>query len=118
MHLNVKIQHQRLRKMYFYWKSCRNFILLCITNTKSPILRTFQSGKSSIIANEIDISLWCINHYIYRDKLHKMVSNTCDIVLDSKLCVWQVKVSAWSVRSDLPLVWEGNYNMCTLIIEY
>ena len=47
-----------------------------------------------------------------------MVSNTGDIVLDSKLCVWQIKVSIWSVRSDLPLVGEGNYNVCTLIIEY
>lgn len=47
-----------------------------------------------------------------------MVSNSGDIVLDGKLCVWQVKVSVWSVRSDLPLVGEGNYNVCTLIIEY
>lgn len=47
-----------------------------------------------------------------------MVSNTGDIVLDSKLCAWQIKVSVWSVRSDLPLVWEGNYNVCTLKIEY
>ena len=51
---------------------------------------------------------------IYRDKLYKMVSNTGDIVLDSKLCVWQIKVSVWSVRSDLSFVWEGNYNVCTL----
>ena len=72
---------------------------------KSPILRTYQSGKSSIIDNEISISLWRINHYIHRDKLHKMVSNTGDIVLDSKLCIWQIKVAVWSVRSDLPLVW-------------
>ncbi len=35
-----------------------------------------------------------------------MVSNTGDIVLDSKLCIWQIKVAVWSVRSDLPLVWE------------
>lgn len=47
-----------------------------------------------------------------------MVSNTGDIVLDSKLCVWQIKVSVWSVRNDLPLVWEGNYDVRTLIIEY
>lgn len=79
---------------------------------KSQILRTFQSGKNSIIANEIDISLWRINHFIYRDKLHKMVSNSGDIVLDGKLCVWQIKVSVWSVRSDLSLVWDGNYNVC------
>ena len=44
------------------------------------------------------------------DKLYKMVSNTGDIVLDSKLCIWQIKVSVWSVRSDLRLVWESNYN--------
>lgn len=43
-----------------------------------------------------------------------MVSNTGDIVLDSKLCIWQIKVAVWSVRSDLPLVWEGYYNMRTL----
>ena len=47
-----------------------------------------------------------------------MVSNTDDIVLDSKLCVWQVKVSVWSVRSDLSIVYDGNYNVCTLKIEY
>lgn len=41
-----------------------------------------------------------------------------DIVLDSKLYIWQIKVSDWSVRSDLSLVWESNYNMCTLKIEY
>lgn len=86
---------------------------------KSPILRTFQSGKNNIIANEISISLWRINHYIHRDKLHKMVSNTGDIVLDSKLCVWQIKVYIWSVRRDLSLIYEDNYNnMCTLKIEY
>lgn len=77
-----------------------------------------MSGKNFITGNEISISLLCINHYIYRDKLYKMVSNTGDIVLDSKLCVWQIKVSIWSVRSNFPLVWEGNYNVCTLIIEY
>lgn len=38
-----------------------------------------------------------------------MVSNTGDIVLDSKLRVWQIKVSVWSVRSDLSLVWDGDY---------
>jgi hypothetical protein len=43
-----------------------------------------------------------------------MVSNTGDIVLDSKLCVWQIKVSVWSVRNDLLLVWEGNYDVRTL----
>lgn len=48
-----------------------------------------------------------------------MVSNTGDIVLDSKLCVWQIKVSIWSVRSNLSFVYEGNYNTCViLIIEY
>lgn len=47
-----------------------------------------------------------------------MVSNTGDIVLDSKLCVWQIKVSVWSVRNDLLLVWEGNYDVRTLKIEY
>ena len=43
-----------------------------------------------------------------------MVSNTGDIVLDSKLCIWQVKVSVWSVRNDLLLVWECNYDVHTL----
>lgn len=56
--------------------------------------------------------------YIHRDKSYKMVSNSGDIVLDSKLCVWQIKMFVWSVRRDLPLVWESNYNACTLIIEY
>lgn len=71
---------------------------------KSPILRTFQSGKSNIIANEISISLWRISHYTYRGKLYKMVSNTDDIALDSELCIWQIKVSVWFVRSDSSLV--------------
>lgn len=47
-----------------------------------------------------------------------MVSNSSDIVLDSKLCIWKIKVFVWSVRSDLPFVWEDNYNVCTLKIEY
>lgn len=71
---------------------------------KSPILWTYQSGKSSIIDNEIGISLWCISRFIHRDKSHKTVSNTGDIVLYSKLCIWQIKVSVWSVRNDLCFV--------------